>query len=233
MIPNGIRRIDFGGKAMTNHFKELVSYRSLHLLDETYLVESIKDLLCFVSLDVEADLLSAAAKGWESPHRREFVLPDGVNNLRGYLRDRPATDGKQSHSGKSGPGPQFKEQVLVVNNESFMVPEILFNPTDIGLDQSGIAETIVQAVKAVPACLHALLYSNIMLIGGVTRCPGFKDRLMAELRPMVCDTYEIHIDLPETPHTYAWGGGSIIGCSREYNLHATTRAQYLKSRNFR
>lgn len=218
---------------MTNHFKELVSYRSLHLLDETYLVESIKDSLCFVSLNAEADLLSSAAKGWGSPHRREFVLPDGVNNLRGYLRDRPSSDGSKNKPGKLLHGPQFREQVLVVNNERFMVPEVLFNPTDIGLNQGGIAETIVQAINAVPSCLHALLYPNIVLIGGVTRCPGFKDRLMADLRPMVDDTYEVYIDLSDTPHTDAWGGGSIIGCSRDYNSHATTRSQYLKSRSLR
>ena len=56
VFKEGIRRIDFGGKAMTNYFKELISFRSLHLMDETYLAEKIKNVLCFVSQDVTTDL---------------------------------------------------------------------------------------------------------------------------------------------------------------------------------
>ena len=43
------KRINVGGKALTNYLKELVSYRSLNMMDETYLMEYIKDQLCFVS----------------------------------------------------------------------------------------------------------------------------------------------------------------------------------------
>lgn len=35
------------------------------------------------------------------------------------------------------PGAAVNEQVLRVNNERFMVPEALFHPSDIGLDQAG------------------------------------------------------------------------------------------------
>jgi hypothetical protein len=55
------------------------------MMDEPYLMEQVKEQACFVSQDVRADL-AAAAKGRRSVHMREFVLPDGVHNLRGYLR---------------------------------------------------------------------------------------------------------------------------------------------------
>ena len=32
----------------------------------------------------------------------------------------------------------------MLNNERFMVPELLFHPADIGLQQSGIVEAVVQ-----------------------------------------------------------------------------------------
>ena len=35
------------------------------------------------------------------------------------------------------------EQVLSVNNERFMVPEALFHPTDIGMNQAGMLHTIL------------------------------------------------------------------------------------------
>jgi hypothetical protein len=59
--------------------------RSLNMMDEPYLMEQVKEQACFVSQDVRADL-GMAAKGRRSDHLREFVLPDGVHNLRGYMR---------------------------------------------------------------------------------------------------------------------------------------------------
>lgn len=50
------KRIDLGGKALTNYLKELVSYRAVNVMDETFLVDDVKEKLCFVSLDVPRDL---------------------------------------------------------------------------------------------------------------------------------------------------------------------------------
>ena len=59
--------------------------------EEFVVMEHVKEALCFVSPDVRADLAAAARR--DSPYRREFVLPDGVKNLRGFVRnpdDAPA-----------------------------------------------------------------------------------------------------------------------------------------------
>uniref|UniRef100_A0A0A9DNP1 Actin-like protein arp6 n=1 Tax=Arundo donax TaxID=35708 RepID=A0A0A9DNP1_ARUDO len=48
--------MDLGGKALTNYLKELISYRSLNVMDETLLIDDAKEKLCFVSLDVPRDL---------------------------------------------------------------------------------------------------------------------------------------------------------------------------------
>ena len=52
--------------------------------EETVLMEHIKDQVCFVSQDVRRDL--AASRKKESPFRCEYVLPDGLNSGRGFLR---------------------------------------------------------------------------------------------------------------------------------------------------
>ena len=84
-------------------------------------------------------------KGWTSPFYREFVLPDGVTNLRGFVRDAAkAEEREMANASKS------KEQVLAVNSERFMVPEVLFHPTDIGLQQSGLAEAIANVQTPSP-----------------------------------------------------------------------------------
>mmetsp|Transcript_35953 Transcript_35953/g.80033 ORF Transcript_35953/g.80033 Transcript_35953/m.80033 type:complete len:419 (+) Transcript_35953:120-1376(+) len=218
------RRINLGGKALTNLLKDTVSYRSLNMQDETYLVDHIKEQLCFVSQDVRADLRLAAG-GVRSPHRREYVLPDGVNNLKGYVRELPAPNAPVDPSApKQAPNPS--DQVLVLNNERFMVPEALFRPGDIGLQQAGVAEIIVQAVSASHAALHPLLYSNVVLSGGLVGCPGFTQRLERELRPLVPDTFELGITTMPNPSLAAWEGMSLFVQSGAYARAAMTKAQY-------
>ncbi|KAM7510970.1 hypothetical protein LguiB_009845 [Lonicera macranthoides] len=52
----GGKRLDLGKKALTNYLKELVSYRSVNLMDEYFLMDDVKENLCFVLLDVARNL---------------------------------------------------------------------------------------------------------------------------------------------------------------------------------
>lgn len=45
----GIRRINVGGKLLTNHLKEIISFRYWNMMDETYLVNEVKEACCYVS----------------------------------------------------------------------------------------------------------------------------------------------------------------------------------------
>lgn len=237
VLEAGVKRINMGGKAMTNYLKELVSYRSLNMMEEPYLMDLIKDQLCFVSTDVQADL-RAAQNPAKSPHRREFVLPDGVHNLRGYVRDplerqqqlqdlkaqlkaaQSQEERKRIHQAMEA------DQVLVLNNERFMVPEVLFHPSDIGLQQAGVPEALVQAVTACHPALTPLLFSNVLLTGGLVQCPGFKERFEAELRPLVPGAYALNVFMPKEPALCAWEGMSAFGASPQYRAVALTKAQY-------
>ncbi len=54
-----VTRIDVGGKLLTNHLKEIISYRQIHVLEETYVMNACKEDSCFVSLDFNEDLKMA------------------------------------------------------------------------------------------------------------------------------------------------------------------------------
>ena len=203
-IKSAIKRIDLGGKALTNYMKELVSFRSMNMMKETNLMEHIREELCFVSENVEEDLQKS--KGKNSPFRVEWFLPDGVTSTWGYIRDQ---------SQPRGP----KDPILVVNNERFMVPELLFSPSDIGMEEAGLAEACVQAVGETHPNIHGLLYSNVLVIGGMAKCPGLQSRLYSELRPLVPDDYDVTIEVPEKPDTVAWQGGALIGSSPQLFAH--------------
>jgi actin-related protein 6 len=49
LLPGAVRRLNLGGKALTNLLKETVSYRSLNMADEGLLMERLKEQLCWVS----------------------------------------------------------------------------------------------------------------------------------------------------------------------------------------
>ena len=181
VVRAAVRRVNLGGKALTNFLKELVSYRQWNMMDEYFLVDDVKEKLCYVAADADAfqaDLKRARVRGPSNEVNREYVLPDGVNVTRGYVKAGPARDPdddddeddddpdeggkrkkargdrnkgkKESGAGDSGPGVSDpNHQTLGMGNERFMVPEALFHPSDVGLAQAGVAEATARAVEAV------------------------------------------------------------------------------------
>ena len=47
-VQRAIKRLDVGGKTLTNLLKELASLRHWNLMDDSYLVSQIKEDTCFV-----------------------------------------------------------------------------------------------------------------------------------------------------------------------------------------
>lgn len=56
LVAKGIRRLNVGGKLLTNQLKEVVSFRSYDMMEETYIINDVKEKCCFVSQDVYKDL---------------------------------------------------------------------------------------------------------------------------------------------------------------------------------
>jgi actin-related protein 6 len=53
---SSVRRLDVGGKLLTNHLKELVSFRHWDMTESTHVINQIKERCCFVSRDFARDL---------------------------------------------------------------------------------------------------------------------------------------------------------------------------------
>lgn len=58
----------------------------MNLKDEPYLVEQIKDQVCYVADCAEVEMKRAFPKP-KSQVSMEFVLPDGVHNERGFVQN--------------------------------------------------------------------------------------------------------------------------------------------------
>jgi len=163
----------------------------------------VKESCCYVSTDFKNDLetcrcvikerTSLSSCGLPARYRvdpknnsivQEYLLPDLSTNRKGRIR-RPEDIVSET------------DQILVMNNERFTVPEIIFRPDDIGwsslrlslvlqnpikfdslgLDQSGLAATVAISIALLPEDLQDLFWANIGVIGGNSKFPGFSRRL--------------------------------------------------------
>ncbi|KAL8149742.1 actin-related protein 6 [Apium graveolens] len=250
----GVKRMDLGGKALSNYLKELISYRSVNVMDESFLMDHVKEKLCFVSLDVERDLVIARKRGYDNLFKCTYVLPDGVTYTKGFVKDPAEADryltlydgATGKHTERMETDEQEHEEKLEnknkidltknefsLTNERFLVPEMIFRPADLGMNQAGLAECIVRAVNSCHPYLQPVLYESIILTGGSTLFPRFAERLERELRPLVPDNYQVKISTQEDPILGVWRGGSLLASSPDFETMCVTKAEYEELGSFR
>lgn len=182
-IQRAIRRLDLGGKHLTNYLKEIVSMRQYNMVDETYIMNEVKEAVCFVSNNFGGDM----ERTWKGNRKRQaedgvvvdYVLPDPNAGKKGFTRPHdPLMHAKKKKGALSGLSAEvLSEDVLVLGNERFAVPELLFNPADIGMKEDGIPDMILRSLSVLPAGLHAAFLANVLVVGGNSKFPGFMDRL--------------------------------------------------------
>lgn len=268
-IVSAIRRINIGGKLLTNLLKETVSYRQWNMRDEYFIINEVKEKVCFVTTDFDKKITYARyTKEGQRCFDRDFVLPDFVNTSNGSVRLPLALQSEKElndvvnlasykfHDTKKVKNPlkgargdcinrhideskvvkkkcivpgeilegkieknlrqrdgkkekkteEQERQVLKLSVERFSIPEVLFRPSDIGLNQVGIAEAIVQSISACNPIYHAAMYNNIVLTGGTFNIPNLAQRLEMELRSLTPSNYTVRIHMPKDVMNYAWKG---------------------------
>jgi len=259
-IKKSVKRVNIGGKLLTNYLKELVSYRQWNMMEEFPLVDQVKEELCYVAGDFLQELQavhdmhvktapSAAMRAnpllrrdptpssaaptagprrgagtikfdpFGLPMKRSFVMPDYATIMRGYVRP-------------TGETPQPGQQDLTMETERFTVPEVLFNPSDVGMDQGGIGDAVCESVSTMDVVDAGMAAANLVLTGGNVKYPGFAQRLYSEARPGVPDMYDVQVFAPDHPEFYAWQGAERFVQSERHTgvlQHAlVTRAEYLE-----
>ncbi|KAI8080074.1 actin family [Halteromyces radiatus] len=226
-ITKAIRRINVGGKLLTNQLKETVSFRYYDMMEETYIINDVKEASCYVSQNAMHDLDICRLDGAKNTIVQDFVLPDFTTTTRGHVRPHQM----QSKNSKIKMSTNDDDQVLVMNNERFMIPELLMHPSDIGMQQAGIPETIMQSIQACDPELHGLLYANIVLVGGNAKFNGYQQRIETDLRQMAPSIFDIRVTTPIEPVIAAWMGGqrmfSNLSKSESQQMFVT-RKEYME-----
>lgn len=146
-VKEAVKRINVGGKLLTNRLKEVISYRQLMVMDETHVMNQCKEDVCYVSTDFYKDTEKAKKKGKDNTIVRDYVLPDYTHIKRGHVRS--PDDSSSTNDGA---------QMIRMNIERFSVPEILFHPSDVDIQEMGIPEAIVYCISLLPEGIHYLLF---------------------------------------------------------------------------
>lgn len=172
---------------MTNYLKELISIRHYNMLDESYVMNEIKEAVCYVSQDFKRDLertwkrTSISRKkaiGDERDIVVDYVLPDYNAHKHGFMRPHdPSPTAKIRKMGSMAGAGDVVEDYMTLGNERFMVPELLFSPGDVGMKQEGLPAIALQSLSGLPPGLWPAMLANILVVGGNSKIEGFMSRL--------------------------------------------------------
>lgn len=227
-----IRRLDVGGKLLTNYLTRLLSIRHFDMRNDTHVVNEIKEQACYVSPDFKGDM-DKTWKGTRGERRepyltgagiaKDYVLPDSHTRFKGIVRDYDPTPSSKARRLAAGPS---SEDTLTLRSERFVVPELLFNPSDIGIRQPGLADLVMQSLHALPMGLWPGLLANIIVIGGNALFDNFIQRLQTEILERVPDDCIVRVARPADPVTSTWLGAANLAKHEHAERLAVTKQEY-------
>ncbi|CAD7937677.1 unnamed protein product [Amoebophrya sp. A25] len=119
--------------------------------------------------------------------------------------------------------------VITVGNERFRCPEVLFQPSFIGKESSGIHDTTFQSIMKCDVDIRKDLYANIVLSGGTTMYPGIGERMTKEITALAPSTMKIKVVAPPERKYSVWIGGSILSSLSTFQQMWISKNEYDES----
>jgi actin-related protein len=188
VIRDHVRQLDIAGKELT--------FFGMHLLQQEGITfpssyqagvahtESVKEHVCYLAMDYDVE----TTKCTQSPSEiaQSYTLPDNT--------------------------------VVTVTNARYRIPELFFRPSLAGHSPGNVLPTLIhQAIASVAGAdkkTQAVMYNNLLCIGGSTLFPQFADRLKQDLSLAYThppsNVSSIKVNAPANRGWLAWTGGVMM-----------------------
>ena len=120
-------------------------------------------------------------------------------------------------------------EVIKIGKERFRCPEVLFQPSFLGKEIYGIQHATHNSIMKCDMDIRKSLYSNIVLSGGNTMCPGFPERLNKEIIALAPSAMNVKIVAPPERKFSVWIGGSILASLTTFQKMWISKKDYNES----
>jgi actin len=117
-------------------------------------------------------------------------------------------------------------QVITVGDERFRCPEVLFQPSMIGMESEGVHVLTYNAIMKCDVDIRKDLYGNIVLSGGTTMYDGIADILTAEMTRLAPAAIKVKVVAPPERKYSVWIGGSILSSLSTFQAMWVTKEEY-------
>lgn len=117
-------------------------------------------------------------------------------------------------------------QTVTIGSERFRCPELLFQPSHLGMDSCGVDVMTYNSIMKCDVDIRKNLYANIVLSGGNTMYAGIADRMHKEISSLAPSTTEVNIVTPLERKYSAWIGGSIFASLSSFQQMLISKQEY-------
>jgi len=119
--------------------------------------------------------------------------------------------------------------VITIGNERFRCPEVLFQPSFIGIEQEGVHKLTFQSIMKCDVDIRKDLYANTVMSGGTTMFKQIDQRLKDELDKLSPQTMTVKIVAPPERKYSVWIGGSILASLSTFEEMWVSKEEYDES----
>jgi len=120
-------------------------------------------------------------------------------------------------------------QIITIGNERFRSPEVLFQPSFIGVEQAGIHSLTYESIMKCDVDIRKELYGNIVLSGGTTMYPGIAERLHKEMTALAPAAIKVKVVAPPERKYSVWIGGSSLSSLSTFQQMWISKDEYDES----
>ena len=205
-----VKKLDIGGRFLNGLLKETLSFRHYNMMDETLLVNNIKEKCVFMSPVSYFDSFKNKEKT-----SLQYVLPDFQTSFIGYIHDKTKSTLPAN------------AQTITLKDECFMIPETFFHPEMAKLLKPGIVETILESLSMLPEPLRPMMIGNIVCTGGNFNIPHFATRLTNELQGQLPMDWNCRVTaMKDENELTTWNAMSQFATTEAYVATRVTREEY-------